>query len=126
MAVDFFAGCIGGCAGVLVGHPFDTVKVRLQTQNFSKPQYKGTFDCFISIAKKESVFGLYKGMSSPLYGLAAINAIVFGVQRNVQRRMENPQSLTSHFIAGIWSLDPVSLLPKNLETKNAHFADIAK
>ncbi|ELU04534.1 hypothetical protein CAPTEDRAFT_97572 [Capitella teleta] len=100
MAVDFFAGCIGGCAGVLVGHPFDTVKVRLQTQNFSKPQYKGTFDCFISIAKKESVFGLYKGMSSPLYGLAAINAIVFGVQRNVQRRMENPQSLTSHFIAG--------------------------
>ncbi|MEQ2217341.1 hypothetical protein XENOCAPTIV_006170 [Xenoophorus captivus] len=26
--MDFVAGCIGGAAGVLVGHPFDTVKVR--------------------------------------------------------------------------------------------------
>ncbi|XP_070449331.1 mitochondrial basic amino acids transporter isoform X3 [Equus przewalskii] len=27
MALDFLAGCAGGVAGVLVGHPFDTVKV---------------------------------------------------------------------------------------------------
>lgn len=27
MALDFAAGCVGGAAGVLVGHPFDTVKV---------------------------------------------------------------------------------------------------
>ncbi|PNI97328.1 SLC25A29 isoform 6 [Pan troglodytes] len=26
MALDFLAGCAGGVAGVLVGHPFDTVK----------------------------------------------------------------------------------------------------
>jgi hypothetical protein len=24
---DFLAGCIGGCAGVMVGHPLDTLKV---------------------------------------------------------------------------------------------------
>lgn len=29
MALDFLAGCAGGVAGVLVGHPFDTVKVSL-------------------------------------------------------------------------------------------------
>ena len=46
------------------------------------------------------VLGLYKGLSSPLYGLAAINAIVFGVQGNIQRRMSNPESLSSHFFAG--------------------------
>ena len=46
------------------------------------------------------VSGLYKGMTSPLYGLAAINAVVFGVQRNVQRRLANPDTLTSHFVAG--------------------------
>jgi solute carrier family 25 carnitine/acylcarnitine transporter 20/29 len=39
-------------------------------------------------------------MASPLYGLAAINAIVFGVQGNVQRRLSNPDSITSHCIAG--------------------------
>ena len=43
---------------------------------------------------------MFKGITSPLYGLAAINAIVFGVQGNIQRRMSNPGSLSSHFIAG--------------------------
>lgn len=28
---EFFAGCIGGASGVVVGHPFDTIKVRMQT-----------------------------------------------------------------------------------------------
>ncbi|CAK7315559.1 Mitochondrial basic amino acids transporter [Vulpes lagopus] len=46
----------GGCvAGVLVGHPFDTVKVRLQVQSAEKPQYRGTLHCFQSIIKQESV-----------------------------------------------------------------------
>ena len=27
---DFLAGYIGGCAGVIVGHPLDTLKVRGQ------------------------------------------------------------------------------------------------
>lgn len=39
-------------------------------------------------------------MASPLYGLAAINAIVFGVQANVQRRLSNPDTLSSHCLAG--------------------------
>ena len=44
--------------------------------------------------------GLYKGVLSPLYGLAAINAIVFGVHGNVQRRLSNPDDISSHFLAG--------------------------
>jgi solute carrier family 25 carnitine/acylcarnitine transporter 20/29 len=39
-------------------------------------------------------------MTSPLYGLAAINAVVFGVQGNVQRRMNDPDNLMTHFVAG--------------------------
>ena len=46
------------------------------------------------------VLGLFKGMASPLYGLTLINAIVFGVEGNIQRRLSNPDTLTSHFIAG--------------------------
>ncbi|XP_076321531.1 mitochondrial basic amino acids transporter-like isoform X1 [Tachypleus tridentatus] len=100
MALDFVAGCLGGCAGVLVGHPLDTVKVRLQTQDASKPLYRGTFHCISSIIKNESVGGLYKGMSSPMCSLAFINAIVFGVQGNMQRSLSEPDSITSHMIAG--------------------------
>ena len=43
---------------------------------------------------------IFVGVSSPLYSLAAINAVVFGVQGNVIRRMEHPNALSSHFIAG--------------------------
>ena len=46
---------LAGVASVLVGHPFDTVKVRLQTQAFGGPKYRGTFHCFASIVRQESV-----------------------------------------------------------------------
>ncbi|KAG8240355.1 hypothetical protein J437_LFUL000830 [Ladona fulva] len=100
MALDFAAGCLGGCAGVLVGHPFDTIKVRLQTQDFRNPQYRGTFHCFKSILRTEKVAGLYKGMSSPMAGVAVVNAIVFGVYGNIQRKLPEPDAVSSHFVAG--------------------------
>lgn len=89
-----------GCAGVLVGHPFDTVKVNLQTQDHLRPIYRGTFHCLKTIIAKESFRGLYKGVTSPMAGVAFVNAIVFGVYGNVQRNMQNPTSLYTHFFAG--------------------------
>lgn len=89
-----------GAAGVLVGHPFDTVKVHLQTQSPKNPLYRGTFDCFRSIIAKDSVAGLYRGISSPMGGVALVNAIVFGVYGNIQRRSADPDSIKSHFLAG--------------------------
>ena len=44
--------------------------------------------------------GLYKGMTSPLGGFALINAIVFGVQGNVRRRMRNPDTMMAHTASG--------------------------
>ena len=46
------------------------------------------------------VAGLYKGMSSPMAGVALVNAIVFGVYGNFQRHLPRPDALSSHFIAG--------------------------
>ncbi|XP_048105591.1 mitochondrial basic amino acids transporter isoform X1 [Alosa alosa] len=97
--MDFLAGCIGGAAGVLVGHPFDTVKVRLQVQSAEKPLYRGTFHCFQSIVRQESMLGLYKGIGSPMMGLAFINAIVFGVQGNTMRFLGHDTPM-NQFMAG--------------------------
>ncbi|XP_053553433.1 mitochondrial basic amino acids transporter isoform X1 [Bombina bombina] len=99
MALDFLAGCAGGAAGVLVGHPFDTVKVRLQVQSVSKPLYRGTIHCFQSIIKQESTMGLYKGVGSPMMGLTFINALVFGVQGNAIRYLGQDTPL-NQFLAG--------------------------
>ncbi|XP_026667320.1 LOW QUALITY PROTEIN: mitochondrial basic amino acids transporter-like [Ceratina calcarata] len=100
MALDFFAGCLGGCAGIMVGYPLDTIKVHMQTQDYRNPKYKGNWHCFRTLLAKESVGGLYRGMSSPVAGVAVVNAIIFGVYGETQRRTTDPACLSSHFIAG--------------------------
>jgi solute carrier family 25 (mitochondrial carnitine/acylcarnitine transporter), member 20/29 len=62
----FFFYYFTGVGGVLVGHPFDTVKVHLQTQSFTNPVYKGTFHCLKTIIAKDSFRGLYRGVTSPM------------------------------------------------------------
>jgi len=102
MALDFAAGCIGGAAGTFCGYPLDTVKVRIQTQTASKNlKYTGTFQCFARIVREEGFRSLYRGMSSPLAGVAAMNALSFGVYGNVIRRMDNPDSVAAITTAGV-------------------------
>lgn len=61
-AKNSLAGTVAGIAVCLVGHPFDTLKVRLQTQPVDKPVYKGLADCFLKTLKWEGLGGLYKGV----------------------------------------------------------------
>ncbi|XP_068194454.1 mitochondrial basic amino acids transporter isoform X3 [Antennarius striatus] len=55
--------------------------------------------CFQAIIRQESVFGLYKGIGSPMMGLTFINAIVFGVQGNAMRKLGRDTPL-NQFLAG--------------------------
>eukprot|EP00118_Oscarella_pearsei_P027011 m.310655 g.310655 ORF g.310655 m.310655 type:complete len:298 (+) comp53489_c0_seq1:65-958(+) len=82
MVVDFIAGWSGGAAGLLVGHPFDTVKVRLQMDGPEK-KYRGIVDCVGKIIRKEGIFALYKGIATPLMGVAFLNSVAFGTYMSV-------------------------------------------
>jgi solute carrier family 25 carnitine/acylcarnitine transporter 20/29 len=73
--IDTLSGTAGGWALVLVGHPFDTIKVRLQTSK----QYSGMVDCIKQTVAKEGVRGLYKGMISPLTGITFVNSVQFSM-----------------------------------------------
>ncbi|KAK9842554.1 hypothetical protein WJX81_005801 [Elliptochloris bilobata] len=75
---DIFAGTCGGIAVTLVGHPFDTAKVRLQTQSARKPIYSGVFDVVRKTIQWEGPQGLYKGVTSPLAGQMFFRATQFG------------------------------------------------
>ncbi|VDM44805.1 unnamed protein product [Toxocara canis] len=102
-AVHYIAGLISGAAGVLAGHPLDTVKVRLQTQTQTKQvygRYRGTIHCFASIVRHEGVQGLFKGLSSPLASLTVINSVVFGVYGNTAKLFTDQHSMTTHFLSG--------------------------
>uniref|UniRef100_G3PXC3 Solute carrier family 25 member 48 n=1 Tax=Gasterosteus aculeatus TaxID=69293 RepID=G3PXC3_GASAC len=78
---DFIAGCIGGGCSVVVGHPLDTVKTRLQAGK----GYKNSFHCVLTIYRKETVAGFFKGMSFPLASVTVYNSVVFGFFSNTQR-----------------------------------------
>jgi solute carrier family 25 carnitine/acylcarnitine transporter 20/29 len=75
--VDIIAGTFAGINVTLVGHPFDTLKVRLQTQPTDKPVYNGLVDCFKKTIKWEGISGLYKGVQSPLIGQIFFRATMF-------------------------------------------------
>lgn len=62
------AGGFGGVCAVIVGHPFDLVKVRLQTAE--RGVYKSAIDVVTkSVAKDGLARGLYAGVSAPLVGV---------------------------------------------------------
>ena len=65
---SFVAGGVGGVCAVLVGHPFDLVKVRMQTAE--RGVYNGAIDVVKkSVARDGLRRGLYAGVSAPLAGV---------------------------------------------------------
>ncbi|KAK9355130.1 mitochondrial carrier domain-containing protein [Lipomyces doorenjongii] len=72
---SFTAGGVGGICAVLVGHPFDLIKVRLQTAE--KGVYSGALDAFKKTVAKDGILGVYRGVSPPLLGVTPMFAISF-------------------------------------------------
>ncbi|KEZ44115.1 Carrier protein YMC1, mitochondrial [Scedosporium apiospermum] len=107
-AKDLFAGAVGGVAQVLIGQPFDIVKVRLQTSN----QYPSAFSAATSIWKNEGALAFYKGTLTPLLGIGACVSIQFGAfhqarrwleQRNAAAGSPSALSYSQYFAAGAFA-----------------------
>lgn len=82
---DIAYGSFAGIVGKIVEYPFDTVKVRLQSQPDHLPlRYTGPLDCFKQSLAQDGVRGLYRGVSAPLVGAAAENASLFWAYRLAQ------------------------------------------
>ena len=67
------AGAASGVAVVLVGQPFDTVKVRQQVFGYVSP-----LDALRECVRREGLAGLYKGTSPQLPGAALQHAVRMG------------------------------------------------
>ena len=62
---------------MLVGHPFDLIKVRLQTAE--KGVYTGALDVAKKSLARDGFRGLYRGVSAPLIGVTPMFAVSFWV-----------------------------------------------
>ena len=72
---ELFAGSVGGGVGMLVGHPLDTVKVRMMTAPTGF--YASTRDCMLHTVRGEGVAGLFKGLPPPMLSVALYQAVCF-------------------------------------------------
>ena len=109
--LDFVAGAVGGAAGIAVGHPFDTVKVRLQ--NDSARLFNGPADAVRQALRREGVHGLFKGIETPLISSIPVNALIFGVYGFTLRR------IGMHLQEGV---DPSTGLPNSEQQPIWHHA----
>lgn len=127
-AKDIMFGSIAGMLGKIVEYPFDTVKVRLQSQPDHLPlRYAGPLDCFRQSIHQDGVRGLYRGVSAPLIGAAAETSCLFfsyRVAQGVIRSLRAPTTkskaddalpLTSLVLAGAMSGAVTSLILTPIE-----------
>ena len=98
---------------MLVGHPLDLIKVKLQAGN----QYSGIMDVARSTLKQEGAVGFYRGVSAPLLGVTPIFAVCFWgydmgqkVVRQVRNKPAEEQlTLFDQMIAGALSAVPATV-----------------
>jgi solute carrier family 25 (mitochondrial carnitine/acylcarnitine transporter), member 20/29 len=122
---DLAAGGVGGVCAVIVGHPFDLCKVRLQTAE--KGVYNGAIDCLKKgIAREGLRKGLYAGVSAPLVGVTPMFAVSFwgyGVGKKlvesateVEYKNGTPQyTIGQVSAAGFFSAIPMTLITAPFE-----------
>ena len=73
---------LAGIVGKYIEYPFDTVKVRLQSQPDHLPlRYTGPLDCFRQSIRADGLIGMYRGISAPLVGAALETSSLFLFER---------------------------------------------
>ncbi|KAH9220927.1 mitochondrial carrier domain-containing protein [Leptodontidium sp. 2 PMI_412] len=93
----FVAGVFSGVAKLTVGHPFDTIKVRLQTSDSTR--FSGPLQCLLQTVQKEGVAGLYKGATPPLVGWMFMDSLMLGsltyYRKVLHRTLFNPHRMAA-------------------------------
>ncbi|KAL7508901.1 hypothetical protein ACHAXN_005984 [Cyclotella atomus] len=92
---SFISGGVGGACCVMVGHPLDLVKVRMQTGGATAGS--SVFGMLSNTLAKEGVRGLYRGVSAPLTAVTPMFAVSFWSYDMGQRMV------TSY---GQWGMSP--------------------
>ncbi|KAF8528308.1 mitochondrial carrier [Gautieria morchelliformis] len=117
----FVAGGFGGVSAVLVGHPFDLTKTRLQTAEAGA--YTGALDVVRKAIARDGVTGLYRGVVPPLLGVTPIFAISFwayDTSKNLiyavtPNRNSPALSISELAVAGFLSAVPTTLVTAPVE-----------
>lgn len=117
----FVAGGFGGVCAVLVGHPFDLTKTRLQTA--APGAYTGGLGVVKKTLARDGATGLYRGVVPPLLGVTPIFALSFWAYDASKRliraftpsRRDSALSTSELAVAGFLSAVPTTLVTAPVE-----------
>jgi solute carrier family 25 carnitine/acylcarnitine transporter 20/29 len=103
---DVVAGTVAGSCGIVVGHPLDCVKVRLQTSSSGAASVGagGVVRAAREMMRDGGARAFFRGLASPVAANAPINAIVFAAEGGANRWLERAHPELSppfaHALAG--------------------------
>ena len=108
VAKDLASGTVAGICQLLVGHPFDTIKVKLQAQPAPLPgqpqMYSSAMDAVRKTFAAEGAMGFYAGIGPPLATVAIFNAVLFTARGQMEAILKtNPSddlTISQSFVAG--------------------------
>ncbi|XP_038048376.1 solute carrier family 25 member 48-like [Patiria miniata] len=87
-AIGLGVGVLYGVTSVCVGHPFDTIKTKMQAQvGFEKD---GLFRTLTKTFKTQGIIGFYRGSIPVLWGSGIYRSTQFGVFESVYTFLDNP------------------------------------
>ncbi|XP_040272301.1 tricarboxylate transport protein, mitochondrial [Bufo bufo] len=103
------AGGIAGGIEICITFPTEYVKTQLQLdEKANPPRYRGVWDCVKQTVQGHGVKGLYRGLSSLLYGSIPKAAVRFGMfeflsnqMRDAQGKLDSKRSLVCGLGAGV-------------------------
>jgi mitochondrial ornithine carrier protein len=123
----------------MIEYPFDTVKVRLQSQPDKRPlRYRGPVDCFQQSIRQDGFRGLYRGISAPLAGAALETSSLFFWEQTAQKATvavglyprDSPLPLSALYLTGAISgaftsfvLTPVELVKCKMQVPTVSSSD---
>ncbi|WVO14819.1 hypothetical protein L204_102458 [Cryptococcus depauperatus] len=112
--IGFAAGICSGWTKLIVGHPFDTLKTRLQCA--PPGTFNGAWECLTKTVSKEGPRALYKGASIPAVSWGITDSVLMGSLHNYRVFLMNhglgeniPNgdgqrlSLVGHSVAGLFA-----------------------
>jgi len=82
---SFASGFISSSFAKYLGHPLDTIKVRIQVSGDQLKLHRH----FSNIFQKEGIRGFYKGAVSPVLGTAPVIASLFAINDFAKRTLKD-------------------------------------
>lgn len=120
--VSFLAGCAGGAAQAIFGHPFDTVKVTMQVSETEV----STLGSVSKIFHEEGIRGFYRGLMAPLAGVAFFTAVEFSAYQYMKEVLGNRRATgegptySDLALSGVFAGASLSLVLSPFELVKSH------